>query len=604
MSNHGRKIVVSTMKNEAPYLIEWIAYHRLIGFDDFVLFSNDCTDGTNLMLNRLDQLGIVHHFDNPIGPGMDPQRAAYSRAGKMDLTRDADWVLIIDADEFMNIRVGDGHVDDLLDACEGADAISLNWRLMGSAGQTQMRPEPVTERFTRGCTLDKPENGLVWGFKTIFRPKVFDYFGVHRPKFYKDREVTADMATWFNGSGRDLGDALHVNGWRTNASQVGYAFGQINHYAVKSREEFLLKRLRGTANSKNKDRIDTSYWPKFDLNAFEDTSIRTEGLQQEMDRLLEDPILNALQHAALDSARRTIDYQLQDPQWATFVETGAFEEVEQELPPPPKDNPENVRFLGIGTHHKTGTIWMRKVFRQVADDLQVPTMQCYRKKRLSDLPSEGPAVLLNWHTTFPEELVQRQDTRFIHIIRDPRDILLSGMRYHRTAGLGNEKFLREKRDEWGGLNYQDFLNALPDDLARLEFEMRHKHHDTVQEMLEWSYDNPHAAELRYEDLINDTDCSLFRKTLEDLGVEGLDIDKIVDIYWQNSLFGGLAAEENREDIVARHIKSGKAAQWVTKLPREIAEIYVQEYGDALKKLGYAKDDSWVDLCAPWKDLAA
>lgn len=601
MSNHGRKIVVSTMKNEAPYLIEWIAYHRMIGFDDFVLFSNDCTDGTNLMLNRLDQMGVVHHFDNPIGPGMDPQRAAYSRAGKMQLTRDADWVLIVDADEFLNIRIGDGHVDDLLDACEGADAISINWRLMGSSGQAHMSTEPVTKRFTRGCTLDKPENGLVWGFKTLFRPKVFDYYGVHRPKFFKDREVTADMATWFNGSGRDLGDALHVNGWRTNADQVGYAFGQVNHYAVKSREEFLLKRLRGTANSKNKDRIDPTYWPKFDLNAFEDTSIRTDGLEAEMAKLLEDPILNALQHAALDSARRTIDDQLTDPIWAGFVETGRFEATP---PAPPADDADNVRFLGIGTHHKTGTIWMRKVFRQVASDLNIPTMQVYRAKRLADLPATGPAVILNWHTSFPPELVARRDTRFIHIIRDPRDVLLSGMRYHRTAGLGNEKFLREKRDEWGGLNYQDYLNALPDDLARLEFEMRHKHHDTVQEMLGWSYDNPHSAELKYEDLIADTDCALFRKTLTDLGVQGLDVDDVVDIYWKNSLFGGLADESNRADIVAKHIKSGAAAQWVSKFPRELAETYAAEYGAALKTLGYAKDDSWVAQCRPYADLAA
>ncbi|NHX28195.1 glycosyltransferase family 2 protein, partial [Escherichia coli] len=90
MSRHGRKIIVSTMKNEGPYILEWIAYHRAIGFDDFVLFSNDCTDGTNLILNRLDQMGIVQHFDNPLGPRMDPQRAAYSRAGKMAPVRDAD----------------------------------------------------------------------------------------------------------------------------------------------------------------------------------------------------------------------------------------------------------------------------------------------------------------------------------------------------------------------------------------------------------------------------------------------------------------------------------------------------------------------------------
>ena len=44
---------------------------------------------------------------------------------------------------------------------------------------------PVTRRFTRASGTLEPENGLVWGFKTLFRPQRFDYFGVHRPRFHK-----------------------------------------------------------------------------------------------------------------------------------------------------------------------------------------------------------------------------------------------------------------------------------------------------------------------------------------------------------------------------------------------------------------------------------
>ena len=39
--------------------------------------------------------------------------------------------------------------------------------------------------------------------------------------------------------------------------------------------------------------------------------------------------------------------------------------------------------------------------------------------------------------------------RLLHVIRDPCDVPLSAMRYHRVTPLGNEKFLREKCNEWG-----------------------------------------------------------------------------------------------------------------------------------------------------------
>lgn len=222
------------------------------------------------------------------------------------------------------------------------------------------------------------------------------------------------------------------------------------------------------------------------------------------------------------------------------------------------------RFLCIGTHHKTGTVWMRRVVHKIREDQGVPLMPCYRAKAIDKAAETGPQMIVNWSSNFPHRLMKMDHARFIHIIRDPRDVLLSGMRYHRVAPLKVEKFLTETRDEWGGLSYQDHLNALPDDVARLMFEMENKHDHTLQEMLDWPYGHPHAVEVKYEDLIEDTDCALFRKTLTGFNIEGLDIDRAVQSYWDLSLFGGLAKKDDREDRVALHVNSGAKAQWVTK----------------------------------------
>ncbi len=319
-----RITLVSTMKNEGPYLLEWLAYHKSIGVTDFCIFSNDCTDGTNLILNRLDQMGVIRHFDNPQGPRMDPQRSAYSRANRDAQVAASDWVLIVDADEYLNVHVGDRTIPALIRACGDPDAISINWRLMGSCGHKHFSADPITARFTRGSSFDNPENGLVWGFKTLFRPAKFDYFGVHRPKFNKKRELTPDMVTWTNGSGQPMGPKVLKTGWRSGHGNIGYAFAQVNHYAIKSREDFLLKRLRGTANSKNKGRIDMEYWDKYDINTIEDTTIATGGIAPQIADWMRDADLAALLRACLHASRLALDYQLQEDVFRTFVDTGEF----------------------------------------------------------------------------------------------------------------------------------------------------------------------------------------------------------------------------------------------------------------------------------------
>lgn len=262
------------------------------------------------------------------------------------------------------------------------------------------------------------------------------------------------------------------------------------------------------------------------------------------------------------------------------------------------------RVICIGTHHKTGTVWMRKVWRAISADQDIPFAQCYRAERLNDIPDEGPFILVNWSSGFPREVFERDDTRFIHIIRDPRDVLLSGMRYHRVAPLGNEKFLRKPREEWGGMTYQEKINSLVDDHDRLLFEMANKHTTTVKEMLKWPKGHPRALDVRYEDLIEDRDCSYFRHLLRECDIDGLHVPRAVKEYWNNSLFGGLADEKKRSERQNIHVSSGKKRQWERKLPREVAEVYAQHFQRALEALGYEKDDGWVERCLPGDKIAA
>jgi hypothetical protein len=55
---------VTTQKNEGAFLLEWIAYHKIIGFTDIVILSNDCEDGSDEILDHLSKSGEIVHLRN------------------------------------------------------------------------------------------------------------------------------------------------------------------------------------------------------------------------------------------------------------------------------------------------------------------------------------------------------------------------------------------------------------------------------------------------------------------------------------------------------------------------------------------------------------
>jgi hypothetical protein len=78
-------------------------------------FLNDCTDGTDTLLDHLDARGDLTLLPNPgslFGRSYS-QPAALSFVQTMPVFRAADFMLPIDVDEFVNIRTGDGTLQSL-----------------------------------------------------------------------------------------------------------------------------------------------------------------------------------------------------------------------------------------------------------------------------------------------------------------------------------------------------------------------------------------------------------------------------------------------------------------------------------------------------------
>lgn len=260
-------LAVTCMRNEAPYCLEWIAHHRAAGVTDFLIYTHDCSDGTDILL---DLLPYVTHV--PFQPAKDksPQWRAMQLADQHPLMKATDWAIFFDCDEFFCLQSPLTSISDLIASMpQGTDAIALGWRLFGSSGHIEWTEGLTLERFKRAAPADL---ALPAGhfFKSLFRPSRFQKLGVHRPKNKSNTQPNWILGGVQAASTTFANDDKRINTFgllRTSPS------AWLNHYSTRSATEFLIKRERGLPNRKIKN-IDLSYWAERNFNAVEDLTIQ------------------------------------------------------------------------------------------------------------------------------------------------------------------------------------------------------------------------------------------------------------------------------------------------------------------------------------------
>lgn len=314
----GRTCIVTTMKNEGPFLLEWLAYHRAIGVEDFLVYTNDCTDGTDTFLDVLNAKGLVAHRNNPYRtmPGLRPQHAALQAAEEEYLVKDAGWIICMDVDEFINIKIGDGTLASLYEAVGDANMVSLTWRLFGNADVADYEDSFVLQQFQLAAEAMARKPHQAWGFKTLFRNiAIYKKLGVHRPKGLKPDLWTE--VKWLNGSGVPMPREILRNGWRSSTESYGYDWVQLNHYACRSAESFLVKRDRGRVNHVDRDQ-GINYWFRMNHNSVAETSVQRmlPLLQKEYERLLADPDIRRAHMVCVAAHQEKIAKLRQKPDFA------------------------------------------------------------------------------------------------------------------------------------------------------------------------------------------------------------------------------------------------------------------------------------------------
>lgn len=249
--------VVAIMKNEGPYLKEWLDYHLLAGVDHFYIYDNESPDNQAEVAKPYIAAGLVDYF--PL-PGKIMQMIAYNDAIRR-FKFQCRYMAFIDADEFIypkNNRAVVEVVDKILSDVPQAASLSIHWQCFGSNGQEKAdHSRGVLERFTRRAPKDwAPPDGTGNGLgnvivKAIVNPRMVKLF--YNPHF----AVLFEDLNSINENKETVIQSVH--------KPIAAEKIVVNHYQTKSFDEYMEKRQRGAADG-NISEYQISRFNNYDRN--------------------------------------------------------------------------------------------------------------------------------------------------------------------------------------------------------------------------------------------------------------------------------------------------------------------------------------------------
>jgi hypothetical protein len=170
------------------------------------------------------------------------------------------------------------------------------------------------------------------------------------------------------------------------------------------------------------------------------------------------------------------------------------------------------------------------------------------------------------------------DSKYFVVLRDPRDILVSGYYSLRFSHSPTPR-ISEVRQELESTNVEDGMLRMMDSLVE----------PCVKIALSWA--NSGSEWIRYEELLN-RDLELLTKALlVDCGLpirKNVLSDTILACRFER-LSGG--RKPGQEDVNS-HFRKGIAGDWRSRFTPRIKAIFKDRFGEALKIGGYEKDSDW------------
>ena len=237
-----------------------------------------------------------------------------------------------------------------------------------------------------------------------------------------------------------------------------------------------------------------------------------------------------------------------------------------------KPEPQGSPMLIVATHHKVMTTYFSAVLRLLSFGLKRRFQRVHIEK-----PSPDAQMVLSMHGKL--DLPNIGPYRAVHIMRDPRDMIVSGYHYHKWT---HEEWVH--RPDENGVSYQQKLNS-SDKRTGLFMEIDHFIFFYRQTLLDWDMDDPDMLEVSYKDLMGDGRADLYTRIFQHLKLTGDALELATDLM---RLFEAKSRTGRKSGKVAAksHVRSGKSGQWQAELDQDHIDYIERELGPVLRKFGY------------------
>jgi len=245
----------------------------------------------------------------------------------------------------------------------------------------------------------------------------------------------------------------------------------------------------------------------------------------------------------------------------------------------PFDDKSIRRLLVFCGHHRAGSTWLTHVLFAVADRYGLTYQKCEQKEL-----SPAADAFFQDHSLIDRAALPPY--RGAHLIRDPRDIVVSGYFYHLWT---EEKWAHVSKQEFGGKSYLEYLNSLSKEEGLLVEMMRFANYD-LRHMVAWDYQDPNFIEIRYENLIAD-EIGEFRRLFRHFGFSQVAIETSLRLARVFS-FERQAHRKIGQVQTGAHLRCGLTGQWRNVFGNRHRRLAKELLGTALIKLGYESSLDW------------